>query len=68
MKNITSKISGRQFSNLAKVEESEPDKLYKIVELELKGHDPAVLKSFVKFAATAGNHLNIQSKKYEVFI
>jgi hypothetical protein len=46
---------------LTKVEEGEPDKLYRIVELELKGHDPAVLKSFVKFATTAGNHLDIQS-------
>lgn len=41
----------------------EPDKLYKIVELELRGHDPAVLRSFVKFATAAGNHLDVQSKR-----
>lgn len=41
----------------------EPDKLYKILELELRGHDPAVLKSFAKFATTAGNHLDVQSKR-----
>lgn len=41
----------------------EPDKLYKIVELELRGHDPAVLRSFTKFATTAANHLNVQSKR-----
>lgn len=40
----------------------ELDKLFKIVELELRGNDPAVLNSFVKFAKTAGNHFNIQSE------
>lgn len=41
----------------------DPDKLYKTLELELRGHDVAVLKSFVKFATTAGNHLDVQSKR-----
>lgn len=41
----------------------EPDKLYKIVELELRGHDSAVLKSFAKFATTAGNYLDVQAKR-----
>jgi small subunit ribosomal protein S10 len=64
--NITSKLSIRQTTSLTKVEEGEPDKLYRIVELELKGHDPAVLKSFVKFATTAGNHLDIQSNTWNL--
>lgn len=56
-------------SNLAAVQsvETSPaevqDKLYKIVELELRGHDSAVLRSFVKFATTAGNHLGVKSKR-----
>lgn len=41
----------------------EPDKLYKILELELRGNDPAVLKSFAKFATTAGNHLSVAAKR-----
>jgi small subunit ribosomal protein S10 len=59
-------LSIRQTTSLTKVEEGEPDKLYRIVELELKGHDPAVLKSFVKFATTAGNHLDIQSNTWNL--
>lgn len=46
--------------------ENEPDKLYKIMELELRGHDAAVLKSFAKFAVTAGNHLDVHSKRLVV--
>lgn len=42
--------------------EEELDKLYKTVELELRGNDPAVLKSFAKFATTTGQHLDIECK------
>ncbi|XP_031340631.1 28S ribosomal protein S10, mitochondrial [Photinus pyralis] len=44
----------------------EPDKLYKLVELELRGNEPAVLKSFVKFATTAANHLNVECKSWNM--
>lgn len=40
----------------------EVDKLYKVVELELKGNDPAVLKSFAQFATATGSHLNIAAR------
>ncbi|CAG9854111.1 unnamed protein product [Phyllotreta striolata] len=52
--------------NVAKVEatQEELDKLYKFVELELRGNDPAVLKSFCKFAVTTGNHLDINTKSW----
>lgn len=40
--------------------EQEPDKLYKRLELEIRGHDPMVMKSYVKFATTAAEHLNIE--------
>ncbi|CAH2006330.1 unnamed protein product [Acanthoscelides obtectus] len=44
----------------------EPDKLYKVVELELRGNDPAVLKSFCKFASTTGQHLEIDCKTWNM--
>ncbi|KAL6430258.1 hypothetical protein ACFW04_007764 [Cataglyphis niger] len=36
-----------------------PDKLYKKIEIEVRGNDPAVLKSYGEFAVMAANHLNI---------
>lgn len=39
--------------------EGEDDKLYKRLEIELRGHDKMVLKSYVQFAVTAAEHLNI---------
>jgi len=36
-----------------------PDKLYKRIELELRAHEPAVLKSYTWFASTAARELNI---------
>lgn len=41
----------------------EPDKLYSKLELELKGNDPAVLKSYAFFASTAAQHLDIEVGK-----
>lgn len=38
----------------------EPDKLYKKLEIELKGVDPAVLKSYTWFATTAAQHLGVE--------
>lgn len=42
----------------------EPDKLYKKLEIELKGIDPAVLKSYSWFATTAAQHLGIEVGKW----
>ncbi|XP_018365023.1 PREDICTED: 28S ribosomal protein S10, mitochondrial isoform X2 [Trachymyrmex cornetzi] len=36
-----------------------PDKLYKKVEVEVRGNDPAVLKSYGEFATMAADHLKI---------
>ncbi|KAK4887235.1 hypothetical protein RN001_003506 [Aquatica leii] len=44
----------------------ELDKLYKIVEVELRGNEPAVLRSFAKFATTAGQHLDVQCKSWNL--
>ncbi|XP_055903573.1 28S ribosomal protein S10, mitochondrial [Eupeodes corollae] len=41
-------------------ESLEKDKLYTRLELELRGIDPAVLKSYSWFATTAANHLGIE--------
>ncbi|XP_019869080.1 28S ribosomal protein S10, mitochondrial [Aethina tumida] len=51
-------------TQVATQEQAEPDKLYKLIELELRGNDPAVLKSYCKFAVTAGNHLNVKSTSW----
>ncbi|CAG0917604.1 unnamed protein product [Notodromas monacha] len=41
---------------------NEPDKLYSMVELEMKGHDPAVLKSYEDFTLMAAENLGITMK------
>ncbi|XP_034116602.1 small ribosomal subunit protein uS10m [Drosophila nasuta] len=42
---------------------AEPDQLYSKLEIELRGVDPAVLKSYTWFATTAAEHLNIELGK-----
>jgi len=37
----------------------ELDKLYRMVEVEVRGNDPAVLKSYSWFATTAAKELGI---------
>lgn len=36
-----------------------PDKLYKKIEVEVRGNDPAVLKSYGEFVVMAANHLKV---------
>ena len=40
-----------------------PDKLFKQIDLELRAHEPAVLKSYSWFAGTAAKELNIRVDK-----
>lgn len=42
----------------------EPDKLYKKLEIELKGIDPAVLKSYSYFATNSAQQLGIEVGKW----
>ncbi|XP_055545416.1 28S ribosomal protein S10, mitochondrial [Wyeomyia smithii] len=42
----------------------EPDKLYSRIELEMKGIDPEVMKSYAYFAKTAAEHLDIEVGKH----
>ncbi|XP_037050186.1 28S ribosomal protein S10, mitochondrial [Bradysia coprophila] len=44
-------------------QQDEPDKLYKKLEIELKGIDPAVLKSYTWFATTAAQNLGVEVGK-----
>ncbi|KAL1509660.1 hypothetical protein ABEB36_004366 [Hypothenemus hampei] len=44
----------------------ELDSLIKTLELELRSNEPAVLKSFCKFAVTAGNHFGLESKSWSL--
>ncbi|XP_011496567.1 PREDICTED: 28S ribosomal protein S10, mitochondrial [Ceratosolen solmsi marchali] len=45
---------------LKPAESGTPDKLYKQIELEVRGNDPAVLKSYSIFALTTAKHLGIE--------
>lgn len=45
-------------------DELEDDKLYKQLEIELRGHDPEVMKSYEWFARTAAEHLGIEVGKW----
>ncbi|XP_070151007.1 small ribosomal subunit protein uS10m [Polyergus mexicanus] len=51
--------STREQSSSLSTNTGTPDKLYKKIEIEVRGNDPAVLKSYGKFAMIAANHLNI---------
>lgn len=58
--------AGTKTENAPVVEGGEDDKLYKRLEIELRGHDPTVINSYVKFATTAAEHLNIDvGKRYK---
>uniref|UniRef100_A0A182PKJ4 Small ribosomal subunit protein uS10m n=1 Tax=Anopheles epiroticus TaxID=199890 RepID=A0A182PKJ4_9DIPT len=41
-----------------------PDKLYSRVELQMKGIDPEVMKSYAMYAKTAAEHLDIEVGKH----
>uniref|UniRef100_A0A1B0FBF4 Small ribosomal subunit protein uS10m n=1 Tax=Glossina morsitans morsitans TaxID=37546 RepID=A0A1B0FBF4_GLOMM len=56
--NIVSKSS-----NTTPMLSEERDKLYSKLEIEIRGVDPAVLKSYSWFATTAANHLDIEVGK-----
>lgn len=42
------------------VDEGERDRLYSLVEVECRGHEPAVLRSYLTFLSTAAAHLGIE--------
>ncbi|GAB0088885.1 28S ribosomal protein S10, mitochondrial [Sergentomyia squamirostris] len=52
-----------QNKEIAQANEPELDKLFSKLEIELRGADPAVLKSYSWFATTAAENLNIEVGK-----
>ncbi|EDW15174.1 28S ribosomal protein S10, mitochondrial [Drosophila mojavensis] len=50
-------------ADVSAVDSGEPDKLYSKLEIELRGIDPAVLRSYTWFATTAAEHLGIELGK-----
>ncbi|CAK9829879.1 28S ribosomal protein S10, mitochondrial [Anthophora retusa] len=58
-KNAIKDSGGSSSHNVSDPIKSEPDKLYKKVEIEVRGHDKAVLKSYGEFVVMAANHLDI---------
>ncbi|XP_012276314.1 28S ribosomal protein S10, mitochondrial [Orussus abietinus] len=55
----TCNFSLSQDSQEATPKEAPLDKLYKRIEVEVRGNDPAVLKSYGQFSVTAASHLGI---------
>ena len=58
----------RQCSEVTEAREVRPkdwmaDKLFKQIDLELRAHEPAVLKSYSWFAGAAAKELNIKLEK-----
>ncbi|XP_034942565.1 28S ribosomal protein S10, mitochondrial [Chelonus insularis] len=47
-------------ASVPQTETGTPDKLYKKVEIELRGNDVAVLKSYGIFASTTAKHLGLE--------
>ncbi|XP_043802459.1 28S ribosomal protein S10, mitochondrial [Apis laboriosa] len=50
---------GSSNTNSNLINSDEHDKLYKKLEIEMRGNDPAVLKSYGEFAVMAANYLDI---------
>ncbi|XP_064108267.1 small ribosomal subunit protein uS10m-like [Macrobrachium nipponense] len=44
---------------------TEPDKLYSMVEVECRGHETAVLQSYLTFVSTAAGHLDVTLQEVE---
>lgn len=60
---ISSSISQNEKSPAISTTTEETDRLYSRLEIELKGIDPAVLKSYSWFAQTAAEHLSVEVGK-----
>lgn len=55
--------NGRELTN----DTAEVEKLYSSLEVELRGSDPAVMRSFQRFAVSSANHLGIEVGRVYVF-
>lgn len=60
--NLTSRLfhtTNLIFSQDTDLIAGEPDKLYSLIEVECRGHEPAVLRSYQTFVSSSAAHLNI---------
>jgi small subunit ribosomal protein S10 len=53
----------RCISNYCQSEGNEPDKLYKTIDVEVKGHDAAIINSYEKFVSMAARELGVTIEK-----
>ncbi|XP_034664986.1 28S ribosomal protein S10, mitochondrial [Drosophila subobscura] len=63
LSSVTTSSAATNVTTPAAVPAPEPDKLFSKLEIELRGIDPAVLKSYTWFANTAADHLGIEKGK-----
>uniref|UniRef100_A0A2M4C1V4 Small ribosomal subunit protein uS10m n=1 Tax=Anopheles marajoara TaxID=58244 RepID=A0A2M4C1V4_9DIPT len=60
---VTNSPVAQQQPEVAAATAGTPDKLYSRLELQMKGIDPEVMKSYATFAKTAAEHLDIEVGK-----
>uniref|UniRef100_A0AC34RR76 Small ribosomal subunit protein uS10m n=1 Tax=Panagrolaimus sp. JU765 TaxID=591449 RepID=A0AC34RR76_9BILA len=64
LRHVGSRLAVCRFSTTSGLQPStatsEPDKLFKKIELEVRGHDKAVLQSYMSFLHNACIHLNVE--------
>ena len=61
---LSSEVQPRSSDEVTAAEEPEKDKLYSHLEIELKGIEPEVMKSYAWFATRAAEHLGIKVGKW----
>lgn len=60
-------VKQNNISKKPQEDKTEDDKLYKSLEIELRGHDPMVMKSYVKFSRAAAKYLDIDLGDWYVY-
>ncbi|XP_050101662.1 28S ribosomal protein S10, mitochondrial [Anopheles aquasalis] len=61
---VSSPAAAQQQPEVSAATAGTPDKLYSRLELQMKGIDPEVMKSYATFAKTAAEHLDIEVGKH----
>lgn len=57
---LCSTVANQHYHGCVPESAPEDDKLYKRLEIELRGHDKMVLNSYVDFAVMTAQHLDIE--------
>ncbi|KAK6745494.1 hypothetical protein RB195_011924 [Necator americanus] len=66
VRTVPSSSASASNSMISTPESVMPDKLFSSIELEYRGHDPEVLKSYTKFLESVCTHLNLTRGRFEV--